>query len=88
MVSTPVMLNGTASKAFNPSRELRQRDPLSPFLFILAAKGLGKLLKSRLAREQLKGLRICGNDLPITHQQFVDDVMFYGQACLRKPNRS
>jgi len=70
MVSTPVMsimLNGTHSEAFNPSSGLRQGDPLSPFLFILAAEGLGRLVKARIAREQIKGLRIRGNDLPITH---------------------
>lgn len=87
MVSTPVMLvmlNGTPFKAFNPTRGLRQGDPLSPFLFILATEGLGRQVKARLANEQLKGLRICGNELPITHQQFVDDVMFYGQASLKE----
>jgi len=81
MVSTSmmsVMLNGTPSEDFNPSRGLRQGDPLSPFLFILAAEGFGRLVKARVAREQIKGLRIRGNDLPITHQKFVDDVMIYG----------
>lgn len=87
MVSTPVMsvmLNGTPFEAFNPTRGLRQGDPLSLFLFILAAEGLGRLVKEQLAMEQLKGLRICGNELPITHQKFVDDVMFYGQSSLKE----
>eukprot|EP00253_Pinus_taeda_P015313 PITA_15313 len=63
---------------------LSMGDPLSPFLFILAAEGLGRLVKAQVARDQLKGLRIYGNDILVTHQQFVDDVMLYGQATLKE----
>jgi len=71
MVSTlvlSVMLNGTPTEAFNPSQGLRQRDPLSSFLFILAVEGLSRMINAQVASDQVKGLRICGNDLPITHQ--------------------
>ena len=81
MVSSPVMsilLNGSPSEAFTPSRGLRQGDPLSHFLFILAADDLGRLVKAQVSKEQIKGLRICRDDIPVSHQQFVDDVMLYG----------
>jgi len=45
---------------------------------------LGKLVKARLANEQIKGLQIQGNGIPITHQQFIDDVMIYGQTTLKE----
>lgn len=80
MITTPVMsimLNGIPIEAFNPSRGLRQGDPLSPFLFILAVDGLGRLIKARVNSRQLKGLRLWGEELQLTHQQFVDDVMMY-----------
>ena len=87
MVSSPILsilLNDSHSEAFTPSRGLRKGDPLSPFLFILAAEGLGRLVKAQVSRDQLNRLRICGNDIPVSHQKFVDDVMLYGQAMLKE----
>ena len=75
-----LMLNGTPTKTFKPSRGLRQGDPLSPFLFIIEADGLSRLIKARVSSGKLKGLRLWGEELTITHQQFVDDVMMYSQA--------
>jgi len=54
MVGTLVMsilLNGSPSEAFTPSHGLRQGDPLSPFLFILAVEGLSRLVKAQVSME-------------------------------------
>lgn len=90
MISTPsmsILLNGTPTNTFKPSRGLRQGDPLSPFLFNLAMDGLGKLINARVSRGEFKGLRLWGDDLTITHQQFVDDVMMYSQANLEEAKK-
>jgi len=90
MISTPsmsILLNGTLTETFKPSRGLRQGDPLSPFLFIIVVDGLGRLIKARVNNGKLKGLRLWGEDLTITHQQFVDDVIMYSQANLTEAKK-
>jgi hypothetical protein len=40
-----ILVNGVPSQPFSPTRGIRQGDPLSPFLFVLMAEGLGHYLK-------------------------------------------
>ena len=44
-VTYSVMLNGEPKGYIKPSKELRQGDPLSPYLFLICAKGLTALIK-------------------------------------------
>jgi hypothetical protein len=62
-IATPhfsILLNGSPSAAFNITRGLRQGDPLSPFLFIIAAEGLGRIIKAHLAERKIQGLKLRG----------------------------
>jgi hypothetical protein len=40
------LINGTPMGNINPTRGIRQRDPLLPFLFLLYAEGLSSLLSN------------------------------------------
>lgn len=76
--SFSILVNGSPSKIFIPSRGLRQGDPLSPFLFILMMEGLGRLIKQAKAEGKIKGLQLSENGQTLTHQQFVEDTMLQG----------
>eukprot|EP00253_Pinus_taeda_P006547 PITA_06547 len=87
MISTPIfsiMLNWTPSSTFKATRGIRKGDPLSPFLFILAAEGLGRYFKKYLRERKIKRLRLWGNNLPITHQQFVDEIMLFCEVSIKE----
>ena len=65
---------------FSPSRGLKQGDPLSPFLFILGAEVLSRLLFKEKAARNLKGLKISRTTPAIHHLLFVDDLLIFGKA--------
>ena len=55
-VSFAVMFNGGKLDEFKPSRGIRQGDPISPYLFLLAAEGLSCLLKSLNPDDSIPGI--------------------------------
>ncbi|XP_071699700.1 uncharacterized protein [Rutidosis leptorrhynchoides] len=77
--SISVLINGSPTKEFSPGRGIRQGDPISPFLFIIVAEGLNILVKRALANGLLQGLRIGNDNLIITHLQYADDTIFFGE---------
>eukprot|EP00253_Pinus_taeda_P025340 PITA_25340 len=63
----PVLINVIPSPTFCPSRGIRQGDPLSPFLFVIMAEGLGRSIHSALQSHLIKGLSF-HNYPTFTHQ--------------------
>eukprot|EP00253_Pinus_taeda_P015314 PITA_15314 len=76
--SFSILVNGSSSDIFFPSRGVRLGDPLSPFLIILMMEGLGRSIKHAKAMGKIKGLQLSKNGQALTHQQFVDDTMEQG----------
>ena len=79
-----ILVNGTPSQPFPASRGIRQGDPLSPFLFIIIAEGLGRMLRNMQTTGQIRGLKISDHLAAQTHQQFVDDNMLMGPSSVRE----
>eukprot|EP00253_Pinus_taeda_P003560 PITA_03560 len=48
------------------------------------AEGLGRYIKKELRERKVKGLRLWGNNIPVTHQQFVDDIMIFCKVSLQE----
>lgn len=61
-----VMVNGGKSEQFKPSRGLRQRDPLSPYLFILGQEVLSRMIDNTA----IKGVKASINGPAITHVMY------------------
>ena len=76
-----VMINGSPSNFFRPSRGLRQGCPLSPFLFLLISEALKKLLHREKEVKLIKGFKIA-NQIELTHVLFVDDVLMFGMGTI------
>ena len=80
-VSFSVLLNGECLEKFKPSRGIRQGDPISPYLFLLAAEGLSCLLKSRTQSSTLNGILVAPSAPMISHLLFADDsLLFFGAS--------
>ncbi|GJT85273.1 RNA-directed DNA polymerase, eukaryota [Tanacetum coccineum] len=74
-----VLVNGSPTVEFEISRGLRQDDPLSPFLFILAMEGLHALICKALNCGIYTGAYIKKDNLRISHLIYADDVIFTGK---------
>ncbi|WMV31952.1 hypothetical protein MTR67_025337 [Solanum verrucosum] len=82
-VKYSVLINGSPTGFFSAQRGLRQGDPLSPFLFIIAMEGLSDMLKTARENLWLKGFKISnrvGCELEITHLQYADDTLIFCDA--------
>lgn len=80
LVTYAIRINGKPSEPITPSRGLRQGDPLSPYLFLLCAKGLSALIKNAVSMEKMEGVFICRGGPSISHLFFVDDSIIFCKA--------
>ena len=77
-VTYSILLNGEPRGGFiQPSRGLRQGDPLSPFLFLFCAEGLNALLCKAAEDNEIRGLSLCRQGPWITHLFFADDCLLF-----------
>lgn len=68
------------TEQFMPSRGLRQGDPLSPYLFVICAKGLLALLHDVERTGKLSGIRICQGVPVVSHLLFAGDSVLLLKA--------
>jgi hypothetical protein len=75
-----ILINGAPAGFFASSQGVRQGDPLSPFLFIIMAEALSRLINSFNQKGLWKGINIIGTSLSITHSLFADDTLLFGSS--------
>ncbi|GKE22445.1 hypothetical protein Tco_1433957, partial [Tanacetum coccineum] len=57
-VMTSILINGSPTSEFSLKRGLRQRDHVSPFLFIIVMEGLHMALNDGLAANMFHGVKV------------------------------
>ena len=71
-IESCILNNGYSSGFFKISRGVRQGDPLSPYIFILAAEILGSVIRME---DSIKGFKINGFESNIS--QYADDTLIF-----------
>ena len=81
-VTYSIKINGSPKGHIIPSRGIHQGDPLSPYFFLLCAKGLLTLIKVSVACSNMKGVSVCQGGPNLSHLFFVDDSLIFCKASL------
>ena len=71
-----VSYNGSVNGYFKGKRGLRQGDPLSPYLFVIAMNFLSLMLKKAAADNKFKYHYKC-KETKLTHLSFADDLLIF-----------
>ena len=83
MVSYSILVNGEPKGEITPSREIRQSDPLSSYLFLLCSEGLNRLIQGAVREDKIRGFSLCRNGPRNSHLFFVDDTLLFCRAKMR-----
>lgn len=75
-----VLINGSPAGFFKSSRGLRQGDPISSSLFILAADYLSRLLDHLILGRKEMMYRTARYTMGISHLAYADDIIIFSQA--------
>lgn len=78
-----VLVNGCPSGEFQIQKGFRKRDPLSNFLFLIAAEGLSCLMRKAVSTGAFEGFEIGKDKILVSHLQFADDTVLLGKASVK-----
>ena len=79
IVTYSVLVNGEPCGMINPIIEIRQGDPLSPFLFLLCTEGLNGIIKQAERNGDICGFSLYKRGLKLAHLLFLMIVFFFAR---------
>ena len=78
MISTSIIFNGEALEPIYSSKGIRQRDPLSPYLFIFCMNFLGQLIEEKCSTNLWRPIKVSQRGPSISHLMFTE--VFFAKA--------
>nr|GEY05385.1 RNA-directed DNA polymerase, eukaryota [Tanacetum cinerariifolium] len=75
--SASILVNGSPNREYRINCGLRQGDPLSLFLFIIAMEGLHVAVEDAISASLYRGITV--NNMMLSHLFFADDALFIGE---------
>jgi hypothetical protein len=79
-----VRLNGHNLEPFNPTRGLRQGDPISPYMFLFVGEALTSILKEKTNDGKLTPIKVARNAPGISNLMFADDSLLFFKATMEE----
>lgn len=79
-VNYSVIVNSDRIGKTTPGRGLRQGDPLSPYVFLICAKGITTLLKKNEAGGDIHGIKVYRGAPILSHLLFADHCFLFSRA--------
>ena len=80
IVSTSILFNGGMMEPINPSRGIRQGDPLSPYIFILCMEFLGQLIEGKCSEKLWNPVKASRSEPSFSHLFFANDLVLFAKA--------
>ncbi|KAF7803052.1 reverse transcriptase [Senna tora] len=79
-VDYTLLFNGKLSNNFSPKRGIRQGDPLSPYIFILAMEYLNHQILEAISQNQWSPFSFRNSNIKFSHFFFADDILLFSKA--------